>query len=315
MYHSYVAEYDILSVVVYSALFKSALEKRLNYAEFDRIFITVLFGIMLLYCFIRITYVLVAKIGQTKGRIIDIFDIVAYLIFDFLPTLQFILLFYTIGAAKGGLFIVAVLPVMITMTNDTLFYKCYRLGFSESVIRTQWIIVILVMNGVMIVFFIMTTEKEKDPIGWACVIVFLQILWIIMKFTDPYYIFIAHDFYRFVPVYLFGSVGVVLISAVTLMTELILKTFNGDRAVLDLRFIIFPSEGLFVLSVLISGQFASRIKKCLQSCQTQNVAGSDETAVTGSNPNTVEMNPLLQTQDQEAGRSEETEETQPDSVV
>ncbi|XDV12313.1 hypothetical protein PO909_001017 [Leuciscus waleckii] len=58
--------------------------------------------------------------------------------------------------------------------------------------------------------------------------------------------------------YVFGSVGVVLLTSVTLITELILKTVNGDRTFGDLRFIVFPVECFFAVSVLISGMFESR---------------------------------------------------------
>ncbi|XP_051989067.1 uncharacterized protein LOC127648433 [Xyrauchen texanus] len=211
------------------------------------------------------------------------------------------------GSARGGLFIVVLLPMMLTMTNDTMFYRCFiRLDCSDSVRRTVRLIFMLVMNAVMMGFLIMTLETETDPIGWACVIVFLQILWTVMKLTDSYYYFsISRGFPRFVSLYLFGSVGVVLISTVALMTELILKTVNGERAVMDLRFVLFPSETLFVVFLMILATFPSmipKILKCLQSCQDKvrcnktdtrsqqaqsphNAAGSDETPGTRSNQN------------------------------
>ncbi|XP_051988199.1 uncharacterized protein LOC127647776 isoform X3 [Xyrauchen texanus] len=308
LYHSCVAEYVFLSAVIYSALLKSSFGKLLNYAEIERVVISVFFGIMFLYCLCKIIYILVAKIGQKRGRIFDIFDVVVDLIFEILPILQFILLFYMFGSGRAGLIIVVLLPVMLIMTNETMFYRCYyRLGFSLSVLRTVQLILMFVMNAVMMGFLIMTLETETDPIGWACVIVFLQILWTILKMTDISNVFVrlSLDFHRFVSVYLFGSVGVVLISAVALMTELILKTVNGERAVMDLRFVLFPSETLFVVSLMILAMFPSmipKILKCLQSCQDKvrcnktdtrsqqtqsphNAAGSDETPGTRSNQN------------------------------
>ncbi|XP_051988203.1 uncharacterized protein LOC127647777 isoform X2 [Xyrauchen texanus] len=210
--HSYVAEYVFLSAVIYSALLKSSFGKLLNYAETERVIISVFFGIMFLYCLCKIIYILVAKIGQKSGRIIDIFDVVSDMIFEFLPILQFILLFYMFGSGRAGLFIVVLLPVMLTMTNDTMFDRCFiRLDFSISVIRTVQLILMFVMNAAMMGFLIMTLETETDPIGWACVIVFLQILWTVTKMTDSYFS-ISRGFHRYVSVYLFGSVGVVLIS-------------------------------------------------------------------------------------------------------
>ncbi|XP_048036130.1 junctional adhesion molecule-like isoform X2 [Megalobrama amblycephala] len=54
--YSYVAEYVLFSIVVYSALFTNAWEKLLNYAEFDRVVITVLFLIVFLCCLCKIIY-------------------------------------------------------------------------------------------------------------------------------------------------------------------------------------------------------------------------------------------------------------------
>lgn len=49
--------------------------------------------------------VLVTEVGKKSGRIIKIFDLVADMTFQILPTLQFILLFYTFGAGEAGEFI------------------------------------------------------------------------------------------------------------------------------------------------------------------------------------------------------------------
>ncbi|XP_065109279.1 uncharacterized protein [Paramisgurnus dabryanus] len=268
--YSYVAEYFVLTAVVYSALLTNTLEKLLNYAVFDRVLILVLYVLMFICCFSKSIYILVAKIGKKTGLIIKIFDIVADLTFEILPMLQFILLFYTFGSARGGIIIiVAILPMLLTTTNERMFYKCRRrLNWSYELIRTVQLIVTLVMNAVMIGFYIFTLENQTDPIGWACAMVFLQILWAVLRFSDQSAWFsISLGFPRYISVYVFGSVGVVLFIAVTLITELTLKTVNGDRALMDLRFIVFPSECLFILSVMISGQLASKIKTRLQSCK------------------------------------------------
>jgi len=46
--------------------------------------------------------VLVTEVGKKSGRIIKIFDVVADMILQILPTLQFILLFYTFGSGEAG---------------------------------------------------------------------------------------------------------------------------------------------------------------------------------------------------------------------
>ncbi|RXN32925.1 butyrophilin 2 [Labeo rohita] len=92
--YSYVSEYAVFSVVVYS--------------------------------------VLVTEVGKKSSRIIDIFDPVADMTFKILPTLQFILQFYTFGAAGGGFIMIIIVPVLMMMTNDSMVYRCYYDFDSES---------------------------------------------------------------------------------------------------------------------------------------------------------------------------------------
>ncbi|XP_048048676.1 uncharacterized protein LOC125269757 [Megalobrama amblycephala] len=199
------------------------------------------------------------------------------MMFDILPTLQFILLFYMFGSSGAGFIIVVMLPVLLMMTDDRCFDRCRcRLSCSPSVTRTVMLIFILVINAVIICFY-MTLEKTTDQVGWGCVMVYLQIHWAVVKFTDPYYLIsFSQNFHRFVPVYVFGSVGFILLTSTALTTELILKAVNGDRTVGDLRFIVFPFECFFAVSLLLSGLFASKITNCIQSCQKQNTAETQQ---------------------------------------
>ncbi len=48
--------------------------------------------------------VLVRLIGKVSQRIITIFNVLANISFDVLPSLQFILLFFAFGSVKGGEF-------------------------------------------------------------------------------------------------------------------------------------------------------------------------------------------------------------------
>ncbi|XP_051569378.1 uncharacterized protein LOC127449833 [Myxocyprinus asiaticus] len=310
----------------FTVLFKSALDKGLSYAGFEGVMIIVLFVIVVLLCLFYIIRMFAEITGKLSERITAIFLVLAGISFNILPSLQFILLFYAFGSAKGGFLIVAVLPVFTSVTRYDWNVTCgEQMGCSPLVRRSVWIMLMSLMNAVMIYFCIMALENETDSVGWGCLIGFLQLLWTVVNFT---WSFAECDFPRIVPVYLFGSVGVVLISAVSLMTELILKTVNGERAVGDLRIVVFSSESFLTFFLLILLVFSPWIKTCQQSCQNAARARSNRTQDTrsnqnenqssqnaaGSNQNTVEMNPLLQTQDQEAGQRKETEETQPVSV-
>ncbi|XP_056309068.1 uncharacterized protein LOC130220846 [Danio aesculapii] len=296
--YTFRAEYVVFSAVFYSVLFKSAFDKGLSYAGFEGVMIIVLFVIVLLFNLIYIIYLLDTIFKKLSQRINTIFDVLAGISLDVLPSLQFILLFFAFGSARGGFFIVAVLPVFITVTNYDWDLVCgERMGCLPSVRRSVWLILMLLINAVMVYFYIIALENEKDRVGWACMIAFLQLLWAVMNFTWSFK-WILH---RVVPVYVFGSVAVVLLNSVTLMTELILKTVNGEGAVGDLRIVVFSSEFVFTLLLMILLVFEPWIKTCLQSCQS--AAGSDEHPASEPNQNTAEaheMETLLKIEDQES---------------
>ncbi|XP_051569377.1 uncharacterized protein LOC127449832 isoform X2 [Myxocyprinus asiaticus] len=326
-------QYSLFANVIYSVLFRAFWQKSVNYAEFDKVLITVLFGIMILISIINIIFLLAELIRNKDGPMRAVLDFVSDIGHDVLPPLQLIFLFYAFKAASHALFVVGVFPLFLTLTRYNWNDACEKkLECLQSVRRLAWLIFMIVVNVIMVYSYLMALEKEKDCAGWASVAAFLQVLWGIVV--------LKHSFddldlpYRPV-VYLFGSVGVVLVNSVALMAELILKTVNGERAVGDLRNIVFPSECLFASSVLflvILEPFIKDNQQCCQNsaesnqasrshqnhCSQDNADASDETPFTGSHQNQStaelhEMRPLLRTQYQEAGRSEETEET--DSVV
>ncbi|KAL1278845.1 hypothetical protein QQF64_025518 [Cirrhinus molitorella] len=314
---SYDTEYIVLSTVFYSVLFKSAWDKSLNYTGFEGVTIIVLFVIVLLLNLIYIVLLLAKFIWTLSKQIITIFRVLARISFDILPSLQFLLMFFAFGSARSGFITVAVLPVFLTLTRYDWDLTCGKnMHCSLLFMRLVWLILMLLVNAIMVYFYIIALRTEKDRIGWACMIAFLQLLWALINFTWSF----KWDLHRVVPVYVFGSVGVVLLNSVTLMTELILKTVNGNGAVGDLRVVVFSSEILFTLFLMIILVFEPWIKMFLQLCQKEirscrtpaagsenqdfrNAAGSD-----GSKRNTTEsheMNPLLNTVDQKADRTED----------
>ncbi|XP_051741697.1 uncharacterized protein LOC127508103 isoform X12 [Ctenopharyngodon idella] len=303
---SYLAEYIVFSGVFYSVLFKSAWDKSLNYAGFEGVMIIVMFAMVLLLNLLFIIYSLARLIGKLSKQIINIFRALARISFNVLPSLKIILLFFAFGSGRGGFIIIAVVPVFLTVTRYNWDETCaQQMGCSSSVMRSVWLMFMLMVNAILVYFYITTLKNEKDRVGWICMIVFLQLLWTVINFTGSF----KHAHLRLVPVYVFGSVGVVLLNSVALMTELILKTVNGKGAVGDLRIVVFSSEFIFTLFLMVLLVFEPWIKPCLESCQ--NAAASDETPAAGSNQNQAsaeshEMNPLP---------NEQNQETQPDSVV
>ncbi|XP_073800238.1 uncharacterized protein isoform X3 [Danio rerio] len=278
MKYSYVAEYGFLSAAVYSALLVSTWQRIMGFAEFDRVLILVMFVIVFLPCFCKVVYFLVAEVGKKSGLVIKIFDAVALMTFEILPTLQFMLLFYTFGSVRTGLIVVIILPLLMMMMNERMFviFK-FRLECSESIMRAVMLTLTIVTNAVMIGFYIFSLDDKTG-------------------------------FPRVVAVYVFGSVGIVLLNSVTLMTELILKTVTGVRSIADLRFIAFLSECLFALILLISGLFPSKIKKFLEFCQNPGKCKKCPIRRSQQNQNTT------QTQDAILLRTEDQGENQPGSV-
>ncbi|KAI7803995.1 hypothetical protein IRJ41_015763, partial [Triplophysa rosa] len=101
--YSYVTDYFVLTAVVYPALFTNTWQKIQNFAEFDRVLVLILYGIIFVCCSCKAVYILEAEFGNRSKKVVKIFDIVADFTFEILPTLQFILLFYTFASARGVL--------------------------------------------------------------------------------------------------------------------------------------------------------------------------------------------------------------------
>ncbi|KAF4116414.1 hypothetical protein G5714_003903 [Onychostoma macrolepis] len=289
-------QYSLFTNVVYSVLFKSFWEKSLRYEEYDRVLITILFGIMIMICIVNIVFLLAELIKNEDARIHAVLDLVSDIGHDVLPPLQLIFLFYAFGAASGALFVVGVFPLFLTLTRYNWNETCVeKLKCLHSVRRAAWLIFMIAVNAIMVYSYLIALKKEKDCVGWVCVAAFLQGLWGIVV--------LKHSFDKidlpFRPVvYLIGSVGVVLVNSVALMTELIMKVVNGERAMEDLRKAVFSSECLFVSSVLLLIIFEPYIKQF--QLHIQNEAASYN--LSNQNQNATQMNeqrPLRETEEQE----------------
>ncbi|RXN11577.1 polymeric immunoglobulin receptor-like protein [Labeo rohita] len=219
--YSFRTEYIVFSAVFYAVLFKAAWDKSLNYGGFEGIIIIVLFVVVILFNLLYIISLLVRLFRKLSQRITTIFNVLAGITFNVLPSLQFILLFYAFGSTKGGFIIVAVLPVILTVARYDWNVTCgKKIGCSPVVVRSAYLTVLILVNAVMVYFYIIALENEKALL-------------------------------RVGAVYVFGSVGVVLLNSVALMTELILKTVNGEGAMGDTRIIVFSSEFIFTLFLMI----------------------------------------------------------------
>uniref|UniRef100_A0A8C1ZXC3 Ig-like domain-containing protein n=1 Tax=Cyprinus carpio TaxID=7962 RepID=A0A8C1ZXC3_CYPCA len=304
-------QYSLFTNVVHSVLFKSFWEKSLRYEESDKVLITILFGIMILICIVNIVFLLAELITYKDVRIHVVLDLVSDIGHDVLPPLQLIFLFYAFGAARRALFVLGVFPLFLTLTRYDWNKACVeKLQCSPLFRRAAWLSFMITVNAIMVYSYLIALEKEKDCVGWVCVAAFLQGLWgiVVLKhsFDD-----LDLPFRRVV--YLIGSVGVVLVNSVALMTELIMKVVDGERAMEDLRKVVFSSECLFVSSVLLLIIFEPYIKKFQQHFQRE-AAGTPHNL---SNQNQAaeemcELSPLRETEEQE---DERNREMQPDSEL
>ncbi|XP_050956846.1 uncharacterized protein LOC127157644 [Labeo rohita] len=353
-------EYAVFSIVFHTVIFVRIWGISLNYTAEDRNIVIGIFAVMLLMCSCILIKGLTTIREQNASendqlcekilsKLIGTADFFYYAV----PSMQFVLLCYGFGASRNASLILGPL-IMVTVFRWN--YVCETKCMCKPIIwRTIWLLYMFVSSLVMVYFYLTTMKSEKDYVGWACTAGFLHLLWAMTYFP---YILDDMDYPRKISVYLFGSVGVVLVISVVMMTELILKTVNGKRKVGDLRNIVFPSESVFVL-LAMTAQFFKFYKTerrsepaaqntaeahetlmgpnsgisdmtCSQCCQeaarsndlpatrsnenqdSQNAEGLKETPTNRSNLNqkteeSCEMNPLLKTENQEAGRSDATE--------
>ncbi|XP_050956845.1 uncharacterized protein LOC127157642 [Labeo rohita] len=336
------SDFFIFMVIYISVLLSRAWGSIVHHAESEKIIIIAACVVTILLVVIYITDLFTEnKEMPCHGEIWKwiwkkIIDVAAFSIF-ILPSLQFTLLFIAFRVATGGFFVSISFPLFFFLTFSFLGDINKEKSCSNLLNIISWMMVMFIMTAILLYFYIMALKNEKDAAGWICTAVFVQVMWMIVM-----YIGVTEDLDLSLTskkmLYVFGSVGVVLLNSVTLMTELILKAVNGEHAVGDLRVVVFSSESLFVFSLLILLLYEPWISdiKCRPCCQkaartddvpvtesnqnqaSQNAAGSDEAPASGSNQmqNTAEsheMETLLKTLDQEAGRSDMTEET-PDSV-
>ncbi|XP_056099416.1 uncharacterized protein LOC130077998 [Rhinichthys klamathensis goyatoka] len=313
-------QYSLFANVVYSVLFQSFWEKSLSYEQSDRVLITILFAIMILICITNIVFLLAELIRNKDGRMRAVLDLVSDIGHDVLPPLQLIFLFYAFGAASGALFVVGVFPLFLTLTRYNWKDACVeKLECLRSSRRAAWLIFMIVVNTIMVYSYLIALKKEKDCDGWVCVAAFLQVLWGIVV--------LKHSFgdldlpFRHI-VHLIGSVVVVLVNSFALMTKLIMKMVNGERAMEDLRKVVFSSECVFASFVLlliilepfikkVQQRFQNPASRSQQNHSSQIEAVSDETPHNPSNQNqnaaeSLELRPMLETQEQDAGRHGDT---------
>ncbi|XP_016091390.1 uncharacterized protein [Sinocyclocheilus grahami] len=248
--------------------------------------------------------------GESSRRIYNrVQQFVATCGFSWLPSLQLALLLYT-RFAFGAVFIITALPALHWMS----YLFCNRAKSADQCCQRILYIFIwsmmIVMTGVMVYFYIMLSRNKEADAGPVCVAGFVQALWVLAFSEVPVY-------YQKLRIrkmlFLYGSAGLVLVNSAALMTELIMKAVHGVRLVGDLRIIVFPSEWLFTVALLVLSIFAP-LKAVSTESQTASQMPSDYNGTPGTKYTSIDLNQRVEESHEMeslrkvAGNSEEHQE-------
>ncbi|XP_060727714.1 uncharacterized protein LOC132846925 isoform X2 [Tachysurus vachellii] len=89
-------------------------------------------------------------------------------------------------------------------------------------------------------------DFTKDRAGYVALVILLHVLAATSLFKHPTHL----PEFLHVMIFMFGSVGLVVVNSLVLVVELFLKSGKGARTVEDLRVIVLPFETAFVLAWL-----------------------------------------------------------------
>ncbi|XP_073721088.1 uncharacterized protein [Misgurnus anguillicaudatus] len=258
-------ELSVFTIIVYSVFFEHA------WKEFDEaidihpdigphVSLGINFGIVVLLSLIIIFLDLRFRVSITI--LVVILSLVQTIqLFSFAFEIKDVFMVY--GVLGFMVFYILLLQIL------KAFQKIWKLPIGLWDILL-WIIFTIILLDISLETYLhrKILENQTDLLGWICVMCFIEVLKRIVLFE---HIFLeASLFLRGleqqptkavvadkslqgsrswvlcnVIMYMFGAVGVVLLSSVALMVELILKARNGERMINDLRVIVFPSECVF----------------------------------------------------------------------
>ncbi|KAL1278844.1 hypothetical protein QQF64_025517 [Cirrhinus molitorella] len=279
-----IIELVVFTVVVYSVIFENGWRKSAHDSNNHRRAVYIMsFGCFVLVCLIlcglqRLVIILRHRSQAWERRASQFFPILgAFKMLNFLVWLftvnmfQLVLFITSFDIASLDLFIVGIVQSLLLIC--ILFLPRLQAKFkflSHSWIILLSIITITLLDIILLIYVLLTTlKREKEYLEWTSVILFIEVLKIIVVFKETVQVaewsvvqrqgqqietsqqgsnalHLCNEI-----MYMFGAVGLVLLSCVTLTAELILKARNGERVVKDLRVIVFPSESVFALYWLV----------------------------------------------------------------
>ncbi|XP_073669910.1 uncharacterized protein [Paramisgurnus dabryanus] len=255
-------ELSVFSIIVYSVFFACAWKERAHDTSIEaRVAFGISFGIVVLLSLI-IIFIKYLKKQKTIRCLVAVLSII--------QIGQLALSFGLINLAMYSQFVVHV--VLLCVLSFICLLQALQITGMLS-LRLQeillWIILTITLLDipVVIILHLSILEEQKDLLGWIGAILFMEVLKMIECFEhivhearslrgnrqQPIEAVVADTSLQGsspwllcnLVMYMFGAVGVVLLSSVALMVELILKARNGERVMNDLRVIVFPSESVF----------------------------------------------------------------------
>nr|XP_021328638.1 uncharacterized protein LOC556776 isoform X1 [Danio rerio] len=265
-------EFAVFTLVVYSVLFSYGWRKRAHETDSTlRVVSGFCFGVVVLMCLMLSTGDVLRLFKRQRERILTLGfeNICCFFIIVSLVFFELLQLFSSFGFASLGPFGLFVVEIgcMLLLVYMLFFLRPPAKCLCRTWIVALWIITISVLDIIIVIYIhLVILEREKERLEWTCVISFLHVLKIIMmlvqvkKLSETLRIRQQTETSEqgsntLSPcnevMYMFGAVGVVLLSSVSLTAELILKALNGERVIEDLRVIVFPSESAFAFYWLL----------------------------------------------------------------
>ncbi|XP_057211584.1 uncharacterized protein LOC130567480 [Triplophysa rosa] len=249
-------ELAVFSIIVYSVFFAYGWKiSAHNTSVIPRVFLGTFYGIgVLLSLFIM------------KALTQKVFLIILALLFTSFA--QEVQILFSFGLLNLAVLSVPGVQLLLLCVFWFLRQKIFK------VLQRRWILFTMTLLDIplSIYFHLVILERAKDYVGWISVILFIQALKMIVLFECSVHAkFSGVQRQRdnaeqrraslgttemtwhlcSVIMYMFGAVGLVLLNSAALMTELVLKARNGERVMKDLRVIVFPSECIFALFLLV----------------------------------------------------------------
>ncbi|XP_039544374.1 uncharacterized protein LOC120490925 isoform X2 [Pimephales promelas] len=274
------SELTVFTVVVYSVLFAHVWRKSAHDTKGHRRVVSGLYFVVVLLSCLILSGMDLITCSQERPRRASSFMQTRGFLFGIilLSVSQLFQLFSSFGSPSLAFVVVPWVPAVLLLCVPLLPGLQAKFNFLQrGWITLLWMITIPLLDMILYIYILLTIlDKEKDYLGWICVILFLEVLKMVVVFEYCVTVFsfvltrAEHSgnqrrqqktetnqqrsntlvLCNFI-MYMFGAVGLVLLNSVTLTAELILKARNGERVLKDLRLIVFPSECVFALYWLI----------------------------------------------------------------